>query len=124
MRRLARVVLVAATLSACKVCGETIKMEVSSPSATEVASVIERDCGATTDFVTHVNLRHSDKRLAVDGKGTITQGEVFTFSGRAALELQWQSDTKFQIACDGCPEKYIFKRDQVWNGIELVYSLK
>src|SRR3954471_8303525 len=64
-------------------CGEEIFRELPSPDGAYIATSLERNCGATTNYVEHVNLRTANRKFSANFFGsTITDGEVFTFDQR------------------------------------------
>jgi len=58
-------------------CGEELANEQMSPDRRYVAASFVRNCGATTDFVTHVNFRPVAAKFSPDFfGGTIDEGEI------------------------------------------------
>lgn len=52
-----------------KLCGEELIETVASPDGKYVAAILIRNCGATTDYVSHLNLRERDVLSHVHGMG-------------------------------------------------------
>jgi hypothetical protein len=81
-------------------CGEERLLEKTSPDKRYVATVFRRNCGATTDFVLHVNLRPQRASFRVDGSGTITEGCVFLSNHEPRLILDWERGQHLVIRSD------------------------
>lgn len=59
-------------------CGEDLVTEKASPDGRYVASLMSRNCGATTKYVAHINLRLAGSRFHANFfDGTIKEGEVW-----------------------------------------------
>lgn len=87
-----------------------------SPSGRYVAEVIERDCGATTDFSRTVQLKSSSSA------GFRESDSVFVVSGRHPIDIRWEGDNKLQMICEGCKSDDIFKRATSWEDVDLGYE--
>lgn len=97
-------------------CTKTIKSEVGSPDGKYIATVYERDCGATTDFSTSVNLRQSG--IPFSGK----EGDVFTVQGELIINLFWEGSTSLRVNCAKCEDNDVFKREVSWQEIGIHYE--
>ncbi|HEY3130005.1 MAG TPA: hypothetical protein VGL91_11140 [Acidobacteriota bacterium] len=95
--------ILALMMSGCGLCGEELKGEVTSPDGEYIAALFERGCGATTPFITHVNVRRRNDSFRDDTYGRIEQGEVFIIATRADVRLNWKSSRKLEITCVNCP---------------------
>lgn len=71
-------------------CEDTTETEVKSPDGKYVATLYERDCGATTDFSTIVKLRESSASFKGDDLGT------FVVNGQPKIHLTWDSNTRLR----------------------------
>jgi len=109
-------------LAGCKLCDEQIKSEAESPDGKYIATLFERDCGATTDFVAHVNMRETSERFVEDSNGTVKQGEVFVVKGRPMTRLVWKNNQSLVIECtrSGSP----FRQESSWHTITILYELR
>jgi hypothetical protein len=96
-------------------CEDTVKIEAKSPDGKYVATLYERDCGATTDFSTVVNLRVSSARFKGDDLG------VVVLKGQHKLDLAWDGNTKLQLQCHDCRSEDIFKQERIWKNIEISF---
>lgn len=63
--------------AACGMCGEEMIGESRSPEGSYVVRAYVRNCGATTGYVTHTNLRSRWSRFSTSWEGTVTVGEFF-----------------------------------------------
>ncbi len=114
------IIALALTQLGCRVCGETIRTEVKSPDERYVATVFERNCGATTPYVTHVNLRESPEELRASSSGTVVDGEIYTVRGQPQLKLTWSSDSSISIETIGGEE--ILGRESIWKEVKVTYK--
>jgi hypothetical protein len=96
-------------------CEDTIKTEVKSPDGKYVATLYERDCGATTDFSTIVNLRDSSASFNGDDLG------IVIVKGQHKLDLIWDGNTKLRLQCHNCRSDDIFKQERTWKDIEISF---
>ncbi|MGH8454337.1 MAG: DUF5412 family protein [Nevskiales bacterium] len=71
-------------------CGEELISESVSPDGKYVAAVYIRNCGATTGYVTHVNVRRHDEEFSADSSGVIRQGGVFLVKGSEKTKIEWR----------------------------------
>ena len=75
-------------------CGGELIEEQRSPDGHYVAALMERNCGATTRYVEHINLRRADRNFPSGFfDGTVKDGEIFTLENRngggRALQFEW-----------------------------------
>src|SRR5437867_710129 len=72
-------------------CGEELALEQISPDGRYIAAWMIRNCGATTSYVDHVNLRLVSSGFHADFMdGTITDGEIVTFAkGPSRVRFCW-----------------------------------
>jgi len=78
-------------------CVEERRNEASSPRGL-VASVFERNCGATVDFATHVELRAGDERVS-----------LAVFAGRMSVALKWSAE-RLTVAHAPLGRERVFRR--------------
>jgi hypothetical protein len=111
--------LLAAFASGCGPrCDNAVTAELTSPSGGYVATVYERDCGATTDFSTLVNIRAASTQFDAN------QGIVFVVRGRRVLNISWKSNKNLNIDCADCVDRDVFRREGSWNGMAISYHLQ
>jgi len=114
----------AAILAGCLIdCGDTINLEKTSPAQKYVATVFERDCGATTDYSTIVVLRRFGSSFDPES------GRIFIMKGRVPVTLTWADSSSLLITRPECgPEDdrnvkdKVFKRERKWNGVSISYA--
>ncbi len=82
-------------------------------------TIYERNCGATADFATHVNLRRSD--VSFDSK---KQEPIFVMSGRQKLQVTWLGKSSllvtFPVPPD--PKERVFQRIETVDGVVIRYE--
>ena len=79
-------------------CGEELGVEKTSPDGLYVAQLMIRNCGATTRYVGHINLRSATaqfRRGFLDG--VITDGQVFATSDYSGDRFCWSKPHKLSI---------------------------
>lgn len=103
-------------------CGEVARTEVESPGGKYIATLFERNCGATTGFVTHVNLRLRSDVFHSDGNGTIKDGEIFVVRGQPAVTLTWSDQARLTVECTRCLSESIFKQEKQWKDVAITYT--
>ena len=96
-------------------CADEVKREVKSPTGAYIATFFERDCGATTDFAAHVNLRPSKAQF--DGRQF---SSVLVIKGRPEIDLEWKDDSRLSISYSGGSQ--IYKKLDSWNAVHISYS--
>jgi hypothetical protein len=96
-------------------CNNAVKAEMQSADKRYQSTVFERDCGATTDFSTVVNLRSSSSKFDGD------EGIVFVAKGLRQVRLRWKNDADLRIECLDCADKDIYKKETSWNNIRVSY---
>lgn len=103
-------------------CGEEVKEEQRSPNGRYVAVLMERNCGAATRYVEHINLRQIDGKFTSSFfSGTISDGEVFTVeqrNGGGSVEFEWVGKgLKIHYPSD----ENVFKKRTDWNDVDIAY---
>lgn len=80
--------------------------------------LFQRDCGATTGFSTQISIIPMNKKLTNNG------GNIFSTDGHPnenMIDINWLSPTKVVIS-NIPPQKRIYKKEKVFDNIEIVYS--
>lgn len=96
-------------------CEETVRFESWSPGEAAIATIAERNCGATTSFSTVVRLRH-----AQDKHTTYIDSAVLVLSGKSFVTLSWAGQSQLVVEYES-PE--VFKRLSVWRDIQILYRV-
>ena len=79
-------------------CGEETVLERTSPDGRYVAVLMTRNCGATTSYVAHINLRPATSKFRQGFlDGTVKDGEVFTSSKYSGDRFCWSKPHKLSI---------------------------
>ena len=87
-------------------CGEEMGMEKTSPDGVYVAQVMVRNCGATTRYVSHINLRSTTAKFRPGFlDGVITDGEVFTSTDYSGDRFCWSKPHKLSIGYPDLPTR-------------------
>jgi len=94
-------------------CDDKVKSEAVSPGGRYAATVIERDCGATTDYSTLVNLRVASEPLAASPESLI-----LTLSGKQSVALAWESEAELTIQF---PRVRTYTQKPSWKNVQVVY---
>jgi len=100
---------------------DEVMAERSSADGRHISTLIERDCGATTDFATLLTLRDVDE--------TVRSSEadvVLAISGRVPITFEWESDEVLSVKLEGAfadvNGAQVTSRLEVWREIRIVYS--
>ena len=93
------VILIAFLLVSCdtSLCGNEFVKDFVSPDGEYVASVFQRNCGATTPYVEVVSLRSSGKKFVPDDFGNW----VFTLQGKAEVKISWIGERRLEVSYSG-----------------------
>lgn len=94
-------------------CGNTLLSEQLSPQKTLILSHYERDCGATTDFVTIVSIRQSDQSFKHDSNAIVAVAK-----GKLSLDSEWVSETKVKIRSSG----ELFRKENRFGDVDVTYE--
>jgi hypothetical protein len=84
---------------------------------------MERNCGATTRYVEHINLRPANRKFSSDFvNGTITDGEIFTLERRnnGSIRVYWSGDHELHIEYP--VSERTFGRQTSWNDVHIAYG--
>ena len=95
-------------------CADKMLREVASPDGAYIATVFERDCGATTDYARIVMIREKGEKFVGDRK----KNYVFTIQGKKDVDLQWENGNHLVIAR---PSGRIFKEADSWRKVRVSY---
>jgi hypothetical protein len=102
-------------------CGEAAQIASQSPDGKYTAVLFERDCGATTDHVQHVNLRDSSIEFVADEHAVINSGLVFLREGRDRVDLLWQGPRHLVIRG---PATQVFEQKASWRDVRVSYEVR
>lgn len=94
-------------------CEDAVKTEMVSPNGRYMVSIIERDCGATTDFSTLGHIQRKGQKLNVD------TGIFLVLAGRWDVIAEWKGETNLIVRI---PKAEIFKRETSVDGVAIEYE--
>ena len=107
----------------CGLCGEEAGPETKSPFGEYAAALFIRNCGATTPYVSHINLRNTSGGFKSDSYGTINESEVFVVRGKPNIKVTWLERKRLSIECLECQEFDISKKESCWKDINISYKI-
>lgn len=97
-------------------CGNEINAQKHSPNNELMATLFERDCGATTDFSQIISITYTSKKFDADD----SESYVFSMQGRPKIEILWASDKELLIIRPEIKED-IFTNATQWNDVKIIY---
>ena len=98
-------------------CKDIVESQTPAPDRILVATAVTRDCGATTDFSTSVNLHRADHGFDDEA------GTIFVAMGRHQLTLRWSDADHLSVQCDDCTRKQISKTVTILGKTDIGYKL-
>jgi hypothetical protein len=105
------------TLVGCNICSDDVLSRSTSPDGALVATLFQRDCGATTDYSTIVNVGGPSDSF----KGE--KGRVFVVKGQKHVTVKWTDNRALVIECDSCSRSTVFRQVTALGDIDIAYSL-
>jgi hypothetical protein len=88
--------VVSAFIVACNPCRDRVLARYQSPDGGRQAIVVERDCGATSDYIQHVRIStRATETSAAEG------ASVFAVTGRQQLTVRWLDARSLAITWEG-----------------------
>jgi len=102
-------------LAGCNPCKEEIVERTTSPDGKWTATILTRDCGATTSEYMGVNLQDAKQ------KNLETKNEVFVTKDVHRLHVSWQENTSLQIDCENCTADDVKKRLEMLGPVQIIY---
>lgn len=111
-------------------CAETVIAEIPSPSGAMKALIYQIDCGASTDFNTHVSVMPRDSSLAQESKRVFGGGSFFLADrnhgkapagpgGGPEVMLRWMSDGEIEIQHHDLAR--VFRKNASADGVDIKY---
>ncbi len=110
--------IVCGVFSSCNVCKNVARVKATSGDGKLIATIYERNCGATTDFTSIVNIRS----VSESGDGE-DKNNVFIVKGRSAISAVWDGPRKLTISCESCSRVNIFRQVVAIGDIDIYYKL-
>lgn len=97
-------------------CSNTVIYQRFSPDRMLVATLFDRDCGATTDFSTMISVTRNTQSFA-------DESALFLVAkGQKNISLKWVGPRTLYVECAGCTASTVFKQIKSQDGIEVKYS--
>jgi hypothetical protein len=104
-------------LASCSLCSDEQRQTVESPDHALKATYFVRNCGATTDYVSTVNLQSSREKF--DGN----DGRVFVAKGEHGITLEWTGPQTLLVKCRTCTRKDLFQQTIALGNTDIHYEL-
>lgn len=105
------------SINACtgSLCGNEIIGEYQSPDGRYVATVFERNCGATTPYERVVSLRESRAKFDPENQGDW----IFTSRRQPQINISWKDTNKLIVVLQG--QREIFTQREFWKTVQIIY---
>jgi hypothetical protein len=105
-------------LAACgsNLCSNEVIAEIPSPDGAYVATVFERNCGATTPFIRVVMLRSASSTLDADRHADW----VSTTEGQPTVDVRWLNENELQVTSAGGGR--VGTRRTQWNRVRISFK--
>jgi hypothetical protein len=104
------------TLIGCSLCSDHVLSQRRSPDGVLVATLYERDCGATTDFNTILSVS-----LPPDFKDR--NAIMFAAKGQKEVSFKWVGKRSLYVECSSCVPSAVLKQVTVAGGVDVTYVL-
>jgi Family of unknown function (DUF5412) len=125
MKKHSLIIIAIMVMSGCTLyaeCSEAIFDQAKSPDGKYVANLFQRNCGATTSLIYHVNLRKSSEQISYDSYGRVTDGQIFLIRNQV-LSVTWRDEKTLVIKCNNCltedkPSIY----QKTWENINILFE--
>jgi len=98
------------------ICDNDLLFEVSSPDKQYIASVFERNCGATTPYMRIVSSRLSNEEFNPNKH----DNWVFNINGQSNIEVNWTSSRELHILFSGTGSQVSQK--EKWRDVIIKYD--
>jgi len=102
-------------LSGCKLCGVEVLEKSASPDGKWVATIMTRDCGATTSEYILVNLQEA-KQSRLD-----EANDVFVIKHLHPVHVSWQENDNLKIDCEYCNLDKAEKKLEKLGSVRIIY---
>jgi hypothetical protein len=101
----------------CNPCSDTLRSKATTLDSQLVANFYERNCGATTDFSSMVNVQRTSDKFRAD------EGLLFVAKGRYDLSVAWIGPRILVVTCPNCSRKNVFREVAALGDIDVRYIL-
>lgn len=120
MKRLILLIVAALSVSGC-MCSEKQIVQSESPNRKYIATFFERNCGATSGYVYHVNLKEKESWLIPSIEGYNEDGQIFVGDGRR-VDLIWKDEKTLLIKCNDCAADSRIHLENTWKDVSISYQ--
>ena len=97
-------------------CSNVVIDEFPSPGKKLIATLFERNCGATTAFSTIVSIRGFGRGF--DGEA---DARILVLRGRLSVGMLWANETNLNLRLNGVASKNIFRQETNWKNVFISY---
>src|SRR4030095_1877953 len=101
-------------------CSDKLVRATTSADGQLVASLIRRDCGATTAYSNIVYLKKSGDAKGKDGGGGAWGEKIYVLRGEMQIAFEWHG-TELKIKAPTSGQDVFLKRDD-WESVKIVYE--
>ena len=105
------------SLLSCSSCSNTLKSTSVSPDGQLKVNVYHRNCGATTDYSSIVNLQRTSDRFDSD------DGVLFIAKGQYGPSVTWTGPRALLITCTACSRTNVFREVVALGDIDVTYTI-
>ncbi len=99
------------------ICSDKVVHRVTSPDGLLIATYYVRNCGATEDFVSTVNLQSARSRF------NRSDGVLFVATGEHRIALEWSADRHLHVVCDTCKHDLIYRQVVRFGSTDVDFAL-
>jgi hypothetical protein len=104
-------------LVSCETCTDQPKIQLFSPDHKIVARIFERNCGATTDYSSIVNIQGASEKFRGD------DSILFIARGRYDISISWESPKMLLIKCPDCSRTNVYREVVALGNVDVTYLL-
>jgi hypothetical protein len=98
-------------------CVESSEKQTASPRGEYIATLYQRNCGATTGFVTHINLRRASDAVRTEANGTISKDQILLANGSPVIKLHWLDDANLVLEVDQKDRPSVVSIKESWKSV-------
>ena len=100
-------------------CSESSESQIAGPNKKYTAEVFVRNCGATTGYVTHINLRDAGEAFVADQNGVISTGEVVSLEGNPRVHVTWVQESLLDVQVSSDRSLRDVNRSEAWRSVRI-----
>ncbi len=103
-------------LTGCNLCKDEVLEKAASPDGKRVATILTRDCGATTSEYMAVNVQDAKQ------KRHDVEKDVFVIKHIHRLHISWEGNDSLTIDCENCNAKEAEKKLEKLGSVRVIYQ--